>query len=89
MKKEKTICKPIRMPESVVAEISREAEAGNKTFSEVANYRLKHHESSLTPAITVKIQNIVNMAEELTGELSAEQKKEFQKEVSALWKSLK
>lgn len=89
MKKEKTICKPIRIPESVVEEISKEAETGNKTFSEVANYRLKHYESPLTPAITVRIQNIVNMAEELSGGFSKEQKKEFQKEVSALWKSLK
>ena len=89
MKDEKRIPKPIRIPESVVKDIENEAAKTGSDFSKVANYRLKHFEKSLTPAITAKLQDIVNTAEELVGEFAPEQITIMKKEVKKLWQYLK
>lgn len=68
MKTEKTISKTIRIPESVYNEIMEEAERTNSDFCKVANYRLKHFGSGLTPDITSRICNIVNESYELVEE---------------------
>ncbi len=89
MAKEKTMAKAIRIHESVVEEINREAKAQNTTFSDIANYRLKHFTSTLTPAITAKVQDIVNKAEKLVGEYASKEAESLQKEVAELWKYVK
>lgn len=89
MKTEKTITKPIRIPESVVKDIENEAVKTDSNFSKVANYRLKHYERSLTPAITAKIQDVVNTAEELVGKFAPDKITIMRKEVKELWQYLK
>ena len=89
MAKEKTVSTSIRIHESVVEEINREAKAQNKTFSDIANYRLKHFTRPLTPAITAKVQDIVNMAEGLVGKYASKEVESLQKEVEELWKYVK
>ena len=86
MAKEKTVSKAIRIQESVVEEINKEAKAQNKTFSDIANYRLKHFTRPLTPAIMAKVQDIVNMTAELVGEYASKDVESLQKEVEELWK---
>ncbi len=87
--KGKTILKPLRIPESVVRNIEQKAYEKNTTFSDVAIYRLQHHENPLTPAILARLQDIANLATEAAGQASSTKAKKVQKEVALLWKSLK
>ncbi len=89
MAKEKTVLKPLRIHESVVKEIEQEAIDTNTNFSQIANYRLRHHDSTLTPAITAQIQNIVNTAEELVGRYAPKEIATLQKEAVKLWMNMK
>ena len=89
MAKEKTVLKPLRINENVVKEIEQEAIDTNTNFSQIANYRLRHHDRTLTPAITAQIQNIVNTAEELVGRYAPKEIATLQKEVTKLWMYLK
>ena len=84
-----TLLKPIRIPEDVVRDIEKEAEKNNTDFSKEANYRLKHYKRPLTPAITAKVQDIVNKAEELIGKYVPEEIENLQKESVELWEYLK
>lgn len=87
--KGKTILKPLRIPESVVRDIEQEAYENNTTFSDVANYRLQHHENPLTPALLAKLQDIANLATEAANQPSPTKAKIVQMEVALLCKSLK
>ena len=89
MAKEKTALKPLRINESVVKEIEQEAIDTKKNFSQIANYRLRHHDRTLTPAITATIQDIVNTADELVGIFAPKEIAALQKEVTKLWMYLK
>ena len=89
MAKEKRVPKALRIKESVVNEIEQEAVDTGKNFSQIANYRLEHFGRSLTPAITAKVQDIVNTAEDLVGELAPKEIKTLQTEVKKLWLHLK
>lgn len=89
MAKEKTVLKPIRINENVVKEIEQEAIDTNTNFSQIANYRLRHHDRTLTPAITATIQDIVNTAEELVGIFAPKEMATLQKKVEKLWMYLK
>ena len=53
--KPRTVLKPIRIPEKVVKEIEQEASSKNTTFSDIANYRLQHHQNPLTPELLAKM----------------------------------
>lgn len=86
---EQTIPKTIRIPVQVVRDIEQEAYEKNTTFSNIALYRLQHHENQLTPALLVKLQDIANLATEAVNESSPTKAEMAQKEVSELWKSLK
>ena len=61
MKKEKTISKTIRIPESVYNKIMDEAKRTNSDFCKVANYRLKHFGGGLTPDVTARVANMLDM----------------------------
>ena len=86
---ELTISKTIRIPVQVVRDIEQETYEKNTTFSNVALYRLQHHENQLTPALLAKLQDIANLATEAVNESSLTKAEMAQKEVSELWKSLK
>lgn len=86
---EQSISKTIRIPVQVVRDIEQEAYEKNTTFSNVALYRLQHHENQLTPALLAKLQDIANLATEAVNESSPTKAEMAQKEVSELWKYLK
>ena len=73
MKKEKTISKTIRIPESVYNKIMDEAKRTNSDFCKVANYRLKHFGGGLTPDVTVRVSNIANESYELVGKYAPQE----------------
>ena len=73
MKKEKTISKTIRIPESVYNKIMDEAKRTNSDFCKVANYRLKHFGGGLTPDVTARVSNIVNESYELVGKYAPQE----------------
>ncbi len=87
--KGKTILKPLRIPEPVVRDIEQEACEKNTTFSDIAIYRLQHHENPITPALLAKLQDIANLATEAANQSSPTKAKMVQMEVALLWKSLK
>lgn len=87
--KPRTVLKPIRIPEKVVKEIEQEASSRNTTFSDIANYRLQHHQNPLTPELLAKIQDICNHAIEAVKNNSLTMAKTTELEVSLLWKYLK
>ncbi|MBR4627284.1 MAG: hypothetical protein IKO47_06245 [Ruminococcus sp.] len=84
-----TVQKSIRIPKRVADSIEKEAADKNRSFSDIANYRLKQSGNSLTPAMLVKLQNIANLAVEAVEEKSTTKAKEAQKEVAKLWNCLK
>lgn len=88
-KQEKTISKSLRIPATVFRDIEQEAIKNNTTFSDIANYRLQHHENPLTPALLAQFQNIANLATEAVTQFSPTKAEIVQKEVALLWKSLK
>ena len=83
--KPRTTAKTIRIPNDTYADIKREAEKKGTTFSREANERLRHGENSLTPAILVSIQNIINKVFEGVETHSTEPIEEAQKEANKLW----
>lgn len=87
--KGKTILKPLRIPEPVVKDIEQEAYEKNTTFSDIAIYRLQHHENPLTPTLLAKMQDIANLATEAANQPSPTKAKIVQMEVALLWKFLK
>ncbi|MBR4628564.1 MAG: hypothetical protein IKO47_12895 [Ruminococcus sp.] len=89
MKKEKTTLKPIRIPDSVIDQIEEVAAAEGSDFSKVANYRLKHFERPLTPAIAATVQEVVNAAEELVGEFAPDKISVMREKAQRVWKHLK
>lgn len=88
-KQTKTISKSLRIPEPVFRDIEQAATRNNTTFTDIANYRLQHHENPITPALLAKLQNIANLATEAVTESSTTKAETVQKEVASLWKSLK
>ena len=86
MKKEKTTLKPIRIPDSVIDEIEEVAATEGSDFSKIANYRLKHFESLLTPAKIARIQNASNKVSDTYGVNPITQK--LSEEVADLWNFL-
>lgn len=82
----KTKSKTMRIPVDIINDIEKTVAEKNTSFTKEANYRLKHFSNSLTPAVMVKIQNIINTA---ANALPAELAEEIQKEGDELWRSLK
>ena len=88
MKKQKKISISLRIPEGIQKELGEEAERTGTSISKVAIYRMQHHKSVLTPAVIAKIQNIVNIATDMTN-ANTEATKNLQERVNELWKFVK
>ena len=88
MEKQKKISISLSIPESIQKELGEEAERTGTSVSKVAIYRMQHHKSVLTPAVIAKIQNIVNIATDMTN-ANTEATKNLQERVNELWKFVK
>ena len=88
MEKQKKISISLRIPESIQKELGEEAEKTGTSVSKVAIYRMQHNKSVLTPAVIAKIQNIVNIATDMTN-ANTEATRNLQERVNELWKFVK
>lgn len=70
--------KTLRIPNDTIADIEREANTNNTTFSNIAIDRLRHKDNTLTPEVLSKIQTIINLSK--NGEF-----KKAQEEENRLW----
>ena len=79
----------LKSPSSVLKEMSEDAKKEGVTRSEIANYRLQHYATPLTPELMVLIQNDANLKYEELRENQPEQAVEIQRKAMELWKLLK
>ena len=88
--KEPSVKKSVRIPTDVVKELEQEAkEKFNGNFSDTVVYRVKHFESTLTPAVMRTVQDLTNKAVEAVKGTDPKMAEEMQKEADLLWKSLR
>ena len=89
---------PARIHKSILDNLKDEVKYENERLSaeglpktnlgKIIEYRLQHFESTLTPAILAKMQNITNTAVDVLKDNDPEKAADLQTEVDALWKSL-
>ena len=75
----------LKIPESVLKEMDAEAKAKGVTRSEIANERLQHYATPLTPDLLVMLQNNVNLKYEELKEDLPEEAMQLVKDVMDLW----
>ena len=79
----------LKISESVLKEIEAEAKAKGVTKSEIANERLKHYATPLTPELLVMLQNKANIKYEELKENQPEEAIKLVKDVMDIWNRLK
>ena len=79
----------LKIPESVLKEMDAEAKAKGVTRSEIANERLQHYATPLTPELLVMLQNKANIKYEELKENQPEEAIKLVKDVMDIWSRLK
>ena len=77
------------MSDTLISDIEQTAKDKGITFSEEAVRRMKNSDSSLTPDVMVKVQNVVNLSLEAAFTKSEDKAYKALEGVNELWKSLK
>ena len=85
----KSTVKSLRMSDTLISDIEQTAKDKGITFSEEAVRRMKNSDSSLTPDVMVKVQNVVNLSLEAAFTKSEDKAYKALEGVNELWKSLK
>ena len=79
----------LKTSEAVLMEMDAEAKAKGVTRSEIANERLQHYATPLTPELLVELQNKANLKYEELKENQPEEAVKIVEEVLNLWNRLK
>lgn len=88
-KKEKRVPFSMKMIERLFDEIDAEAKEKDVSRTEIAEYRLQHYATPLTPALMYELQNNANMKYEELKDNQPEKAIEIQRKAMELWKLLK
>ena len=87
--KEKKEPLPLRISGRLFDEIDAEAKEKDVSRTEIAEYRLQHYATPLTPALMYELQNNANMKYEELKDNQPEKAIEIQRKAMELWKLLK
>lgn len=87
--KEKKEPLPLRIPGWLFDEINAEAKEKGVSRTEIAEYRLQHYATPLTPALMNELQNDANKKYENLKDDQPEEAIRIQRKVMELWKLLK
>lgn len=79
----------LKTSEAVLMEMDAEAKAKGVTRSEIANERLQHYATPLTPKLLIELQNKANLKYEELKENQPEEAVKIVEEVMNLWNRLK